>query len=805
MLQVQVNGWKLLNKFKMLKLIIRRIKEIKISFKSYKFWLISIFLIFSIWFYFCLPDPIFSKPYSTVLEDCNGNFLSAQIADDYQWRFPESDTIPYKFSQAIICFEDEYFYYHLGVNPISMFKALVLNISKGKTTRGGSTISMQTIRLSKNNQKRSILNKFIETILAIRLELKYSKKNILKMYASHAPFGGNIVGVEAASWRYFNRPTYLLSWSETATLAVLPNAPSLVFPGKNQKILLRKRNYLLQKMYKSGIIDSITCYLAKSEPLPKLAGNIPQKAMHLLQKVQKDGYKGTRVKTTLSYNIQNFSNTVAKKYANYFSYNYIKNIAIIVLDTKTGNVLSYVGNVNLKNNHFFVDNIQSKRSSGSILKPMLYAASIDNGLILPNSLLSDIPTRIGGYAPKNYEDNYEGAVPAGEALAHSLNIPFVRLLREFGISKFLFILKNLGFTTIQKSSEYYGLSLILGGAEVTLWEAAGVYASMARDLNNYYFFNKYEINNYRKPSYLIKKNKKTSYSSTSFISAGSLFYTMQSLSMANRPWSEIGWDLFSSQQKIAWKTGTSFGNRDAWAIGVTPEYTVGVWVGNSDGEGRPGLTGLSHASPVMFEIFKYLKPKKWFSNPVNDMILVDVCVKSGYKASQICDKISLMVPSKSNKSPMCQYHKQIFLDSTSQYRVSGDCYPVSNINVVPWFILPPAQEWYYKKNHPEYLNLPNIKDGCEFENENVFDILIPENNSVLSIPKGIDETEGLIIFEAVHRKSNAVLYWHIDDEFLAKTVGIHKIEVSPDIGVHTLFVIDNFGNSLSRKFKIISK
>lgn len=782
-------------------------KKYKFTYKYVRFWLLMAFLIFNIWFIFCLPDPLFKKPYSTVLEDENGDLISAQIASDQQWRFPIADTIPFKFRKAICCFEDQYFYYHFGVNPISMSKALVKNIKRKAIVRGGSTISMQVIRLAYNHQNRNILVKIYEMILAVRLEFRYSKNEILSLYASHAPYGGNIVGLEAASWRYYNRPPHLLSWGEVATLAVLPNAPSLVFPGKKQEVLKNKRDRLLQKLFENGYLDLISCQMAQNEPLPERAYSIPQNAQHLLLKAQKDKLTGQRIKTTIKPNIQEYGNQLANKYAEFYSGNYIQNIAILVLDTRTGNVLAYIGNASLKNKtpEQFVDNVVSKRSSGSILKPFLFAAALDEGLILPHSIISDIPTRIGGYAPKNFDNTYEGAVTAGDALARSLNIPFVRLLKDFGTDKFLVLLRNIGFTSLKHNADHYGLSLILGGADVSLWETTGFYASMGRSLMTYSEFNKYNTHDYHLPHYIKAEQQEPHWDGSSWISAGSIFSTLQALTQGNRPGSEMGWEYFASSHKIAWKTGTSFGHRDAWAIGVTPEYTIGVWVGNATGEGRPGLTGLTHAAPVMFEMFKYLQPQKWFSTPLNDMIDIDVCKESGLRPSIICPKTNDLVPKKAAKCKICNYHTAVHLDSTQTYRVHSDCYPLSSIVVKSWFVLPPAMEWFYKKNHPEYIDLPPYKKGCPPENEFTFDILQPDNNSAIYIPQGLDNQEGMLIFEAVHRDPKAILYWHIDDQFVTQTKEIHKIEISPAIGYHVLYVVDQNGNTVSRKFSVNSK
>ncbi len=781
----------------------------RLLYPHVRFWIVLLFAMLFIWFLFALPTPLFNKPYSTIIDDKDGHFLSAKIADDYQWRFPVSDSIPYKFQETIRCFEDEYFYYHPGINPFSLARSLFQMVKYKKVVSGGSTISMQVIRLSLNNQDRNVLSKTIEIILAIRLELSYSKDEIINLYASHAPFGGNVVGLEAAAWRYYNRPASKLSWGETAALAVLPNAPSLVFPGKNHAILLKKRNKLLDKLAQRNIIDQATCTLAKEEPLPSRPFPLPRFAPHLLNKVIKDGKSQQRITTTIDTKLQQYTLHIGKKYATHYAHNYINNVAILVLDTKSGDILSYVGNVDIPGiqNAPYVDNMLASRSAGSILKPFLFAATLNDGEILPHSLIPDIPTRLGGYSPQNFDKKFSGSVEASKALAHSLNVPAVRELNEYGLDKFYGILQELGFSTITKSPSHYGLSLILGGGEVNLYETTSIYASLARSLLSYNANKgKYTSSDFRLANYLPENQHKESIlSDKSIFSAGAVWCTLETLTSVNRPWDETGWENFASSHKIAWKTGTSFGSRDAWSIGVTPQYTVGVWVGNATGEGRPGLTGVTHAAPIMFELFKHLNPSKWFAQPNTDLILLEVCKKSGYRATNMCELDTIFAPKNGIKVKSCPYHQSIFLDSTQTLRVSGNCYPVNKMTIRSHFVLPPIQEYYYKKLHPNYMPLPPYKEGCLPDKESVIGIIEPTHNAAIYIPKGIGNQAGMVIFEAIHRNRDALLFWHIDNDYIAQTSGIHKIEVSPSVGNHILTIIDEKGNMIKRKFSILSK
>ncbi len=781
-------------------------KSHKFTYHYPRFWISCVMFIVLVWFYFCLPRPLFSVPYSTVLQDRNGTLLSARIAADNQWRFPLNDSVPLKFKEALRYFEDEYFYRHPGINPVSMGRALRQNIKHGRTVSGGSTISMQVIRLSRDNPSRSLASKFYEMLLALRLELRYSKDEIMNLYAAHAPFGGNVVGLDAAAWRYYNRPPTMLSWGEMATLAVLPNAPALVFPGKNHDLLLAKRNRLIDKLQAKGVIDQATAELAKMEDLPGKPQVLPQYAHHLLVKAQNDGFNGQRIRSTLDYNLQKTVQGIAQRYGSYYAENLIQNCAVLVLDTQTGAVLAYVGNITLRNkqSNQYVDNVISLRSSGSILKPFLHAAMLSEGAILPHSLLSDVPTRIGGYAPKNFEKNFLGVVPANQALALSLNIPAVRLLQEYGTDKFQQLLKKAGYSSITKPADHYGLSLILGGAEVSLWETTAAYASMARSLSSYNNGG-YKDCDYRGAHYIYDtKAPACEQSSSAPLGAGAIYQTLSAMLELKRPYGELGWENFSSQYKIAWKTGTSFGFRDAWSVGVTPRYTVGVWIGNSTGEGRPALTGISYAAPVMFAVFKQLQNSTWFEEPLSDMTTIAVCTESGFRAGEHCTSVEQRVPKMGVRAKVCPFHRAIFLDSTRQFRVNATCYAPANMEIVPWFVLSPTQEYFYRQNNPNYKLLPPFMDACQPPKEQVLDIIDPDNNTAIFIPRGEKEgEENKIIFSAVHRNPKATLFWHIDNEFEGSTQSPHTIEVAPSAGKHTVIVMDENGNSAQRVFRIL--
>jgi penicillin-binding protein 1C len=754
------------------------------------------------------PMPRFKAPLSTVVGANDGSLLGARIADDGQWRFPPADSVPEKFEKALLTFEDNYFYYHPGINPVSVMRALISNIKAGKVVSGGSTLTMQAARLSRGNRPRTYPEKIIEMFSALKLEIFRSKKEILEMYAANAPFGGNTVGLEAASWRYSGIPAYNLSWAEAAAFAVLPNAPSLVFPGKNQEILKRRRDELLRKMFASHYFDSITLTLALEEPLPVEPKILPSKAPHLTDLFLKKS-KGSRIITTIDPVIQEKVTEIVNSHQRILENNQIHNLACIIEKVETGEVIAYIGNSSTNDtaaNGGDVDIIQSLRSTGSILKPVLYAGMQFSGDILPNTLIPDIPTRFPGFSPKNFDQTWSGAVTASNALSQSLNIPSVRMLQKYNPERFLTLLKEAGFTTFNKSAGYYGLSLILGGGETSLWELCGVYASLSRILNRFNKDQKYSMSDFH-PPVLVKNGSKVLSDTVKTempLSAASVWLTYEALQKVNRPESESGWQYFSSSQNCAWKTGTSFGFRDAWAVGTTPEFVIAVWAGNADGEGRPGLTGVTAAAPVLFDVLNFLGSEKWFVRPSEEMTTIKVCTSSGYRAGPDCSETEEIWACVSGlKSETCPYHHIIHLNKAKTMRVTSACSEPSDIINELWFVLPPAIEYFYKQKHPEYKTVPPPAPGCPDDKSiPVMEYIYPSQGVKIFIPR--DQTGALtrVIPEIAHRIPSKKIFWHLDNNFITTTRFIHQIDLLASPGTHLLTAVDEDGNSIKCTFEI---
>jgi penicillin-binding protein 1C len=767
---------------------------------------LAIFMAFLVLWLFCLPKNLFDDPNSTVVNSSDGTMIGARIADDGQWRFPEMDSVPKRFEECILLFEDEYFYQHPGFNPVSIIKAIGHNLTK-KSRRGGSTITQQVIRLSRKNKSRTYAEKVVEIFLATRLELRYSKKEILRLYSSHTPFGGNVVGLETAAWRYFGIPAEELSWGQSASLAVLPNAPALIFPGRNEPIFLEKRNRLLEKLKDKGIIDETTYELAIAEPLPQKPVPLPDVAPHLTERIRTE-HSGERITTSIDRALQQRLNLLAERHYHQLKGNEIHNLAILVLDVETRKVLGYVGNSPSGKEHAnYVDIITKKRSTGSTLKPFLFASLLDEGQLLPHSLVEDVPTVINGYHPQNFDKKHVGAVPASRALSRSLNVPAVRLLREYGLPKFYNKLKKMNMESLDKSASYYGLSLILGGAESSLWEITQTYAGMASSLN--YFVDHsstYRTHEFVQPSYLsdLEIDLGTRQFDPPIFGAGAIYSTFQSMYEVNRPEGDENWHFFDSSQPIAWKTGTSFGFKDAWAVGVTPKYAIGVWAGNADGEGRPGLTGITAAAPLLFQVLDALPQSGWFQEPFDDLMEVEVCAQSGFRASVFCDDVKKeYVPTHGTRSGPCPFHQQLFLDASETYRVNSECYPLENMKAKNWFVLPPTIEYYYALSNPNYKELPPYLANCsEMENQ-LMEFIYPKANEAVLLPKDLGTKTKDILLKLAHQQNNATVYWYLDDTYMGKTENFHELILDIEPGEYLLTVVDNSGNRIQQKLEVL--
>jgi len=749
-----------------------------------------------------MPIPNYVPTYSKSLYSKDKHLLSASVSSEQQWCLPIAQELPEKFAESVLLFEDEYFYYHLGINPVSITKALITNIKEKRKKRGASTIPMQVMRMKNKNAKRNVWNKTTEALSAIKYSIFNKKSTILKEWAQIAPFGGNTIGAQSAAIRYFGRDLHELSWSEYALLAVMPNSPTTSNLRNNREKLKAKRDFLLKKLHQNKHFSFEDLGIFIDEDLPFEVKNIPQQNIHLLQFLAKKYPKQNLFVTTCTYHLQKSVNEIIEKESEFLKIDDIRNAAAIVIDVQSNELLAYTGNVQTNNSgkQNYVDIIQAPRSYGSLLKPLLYGYAIESGQVLPKEMILDIPTSIGDFRPMNFDKKFRGAVRLDEMVIQSLNVPSVRLLNSVGLPAFYDFIKQLDIAYLNKGADHYGLSIILGGGESNLWDLARVYKGLSQN----YMGIPYP---FRPIKYLQGEKEKHMKNNVSF-SPATILPLVETMADLSRPREEKFWERFGPENKIAWKTGTSYGHRDAWALGFNGKYMVGVWVGNENGEGRHDLTGISKAAPILFKIFNQLPENKWFghSPQYQKKQTISVCTESGKIAGSLCkQKEKKYIDNDYYTYQQCNYHQEIWLNAKNQM-LKIDC-KSSDAKKDTVFVLPPYVEYFYKTTNINYRGLPPLDANCT-PKKSQLKIIYPENDLKIFIPKISKDKVGGFIARAYHNQKNGNIFWFVDDQHIKTTFGSkeeHTFSFSAPMGLHQLTINDQWGNSDQIWFEILSE
>ncbi len=757
--------------------------------------LIAVLLAVILLFVF-LPDSseMEEKSYSKVICDKNGEILRVFLNDSQQWFLPPDEKliVPEKLYKCVTEYEDRFFKYHLGVNPIAVVKALSDNIRAKRIVRGGSTLTMQLVSLS-NPVKRSYWNKFCEMLFAVKLEILYSKQEILRMYLERAPYGGNVIGFKAASLKYYRKLPFELSWGEAATLAVLPNAPGLITPGKNHSILVAKRNSLLRRLHESGKLDESELHIAESEPVPVESAVFKIKAPHFTRYVKNNSPDQDVIKTTLDSHLQSLAENTVMEYSRELNSVGIQNCAAIITETKTGKIRAWIGSQDFWDtaDNGQVDGVIAMRSTGSVLKPFLYAAAMDEGILLPETLMNDVPSYYGTFSPENASHTFSGLVPASEALIKSLNVPAVRLLKKYGLYSFYSFLKRTCDESLFRSADDYGLTLIIGGSEITLLELSALYNGLGSS------------GEFRKAVF---REDQSSEQKVKLLSKGACFLTLETLKDLKRSGSDRYWEVFDGKRQIAWKTGTSYGHRDAWAAGVTPEWTVCVWAGNFTGEMNPRIIGTSAAGPLMFRLFELLEEKEnsWFESPLQDIEPVTLCAETGFVAGEDCKStISSWKPVHAPQLQTCPYHKKIFVSKSKGHQVCSLCWDREDVVEKVVLEYPPHVIEYLAESGKPIPEIPEHNPECETRKITPYlQIVYPNNGAELFVPRDASGEHQKVLLKAAHNKPEAMIYWYLNDKFVTSTKGEHNITADIKAGEYILSLIDEFGNEKSVKFSI---
>ncbi len=752
----------------------------------------AMILVGSLWIVPFPREKLIPKP-STAVVDRQGAMLRVFISSDQMWHIPVTGTnITPQLRQAVICYEDKYFNWHLGINPIALVRAAKANLKAGRIVQGGSTLTMQVARMMEP-KPRNIRNKLIEMFRALQLEARYSKEQILNFYFNLAPYGGNIVGVVAAAQLYFNKRPDQLSLGECALLAAIPNSPTQLRPDVDRTATQKARDKVLRLMHRAGKISSQQLEEALAEPIPERRADLPFLAPHLCTYLVQNYPSSSRLETTIDVKAQQLAEAILEAHLQPWRRQGITNGSVVIIENKTQQVLAFVGSADFFDaaNQGQVNGAMATRSPGSALKPFIYALGIEHGLISPQSRLYDIPVEYGGYQPENYDNTFHGMVSVTEALTRSLNVPAVNLSAALGEDGIYTFLKNAGVTTLKRERQHYGLSLILGGCEVTLLELTNLYAGLA---NGGIF----------RPYRLLKNQPEMP--GKQLLSEGTCYIISELISQLRRPDLPASWEFSMNLPKVAWKTGTSYGHRDAWSIGYTPQYTIGVWIGNFDGKGAPALVGAEVAAPILFALFTALEQKsesRWFIQPAS-VAQRQVCAVSGRPLTENCAVASseLYLPGISPNLP-CDIHQSILIDKKTGTRLCSHCRIGRQYEqriVEQW----PAEiaTWMERNGFP-IEKLPEHFPGCsKLASGDRPIIRSPSDNAEFKIRPSVSLKYQKILLDASVSNSSQKIFWFLDGRLVFHGPPAQKIFITPKIGNHHLICVDDEGRSSEVTFVV---
>jgi len=728
---------------------------------------------------FPLPDKI---EYSTIITDDKGEVINAYLTKDEKWRMKtELNEISPLLRKTIIAKEDKYFYSHPGVNAIAVARAFFKNLFRMKTTSGASTITMQVAR-ALEHRKRNIGSKLIEMFRAFQLEIKYSKNEILQMYLNLIPYGGNIEGVKSASILYFNKRPDHLSLAEITALSIIPNRPSSLVVGKNNDVIVKQRNKWLKKFAAEKIFSQKEIEDALAEPLSAMRTTVPHYLPHLSYKLKQE--QGLDIiNTNISMNTQLKTEKLVEDYVRATRLKNIKNAAVIIIDNSSHKVITYVGSANF---HDTIDGGQVNgaaaiREPGSTLKPLLYGLCIDEGLETPKMTMADVEVNYAGYTPENYDKKFNGFVTVEYALEHSLNIPAVKSLKLLGKEKMIQKLATCNFKQIQKDQNKLGLSLILGGCGANLEELTGLFSVFANE------------GVFVSPAYT---QSDTAFRKISVISPAAAYMITDILSRVNRPDFPLNWQSTEHMPKIAWKTGTSYGRRDAWSIGYNKNYTVGVWVGNFSGMGVADLTGANIATPLLFKIFNtidYDSNSEWFVPPA-DCDQRQVCSETGLLPSDHCTNIVMdyFIPMIST-TKKCDNWQEIAISPDEKLSYCKSCLPENGYKKKWYKIVDAQMQGWMEENKMVFERIPAHNPNCE----KIFKEGMPEITSPISNTEYLINKKDREPLQLICKTANDVskVYWYINNRFYKASDAADKQFFTPDEGPIKISCTDDKGRN----------
>ena len=743
------------------------------------------------------PFPVerLEPPPSVRVLDRNGRPLRYFLASDGMWRFPVTlDQVAPDLVAAIIDSEDRHYRIHPGVNPLAMARALWINLRSGRIVSGASTIPMQVARMA-DPSPRTVRAKFIETLRALQLSAHYSKDQILTWYLNLAPFGGNIVGVGAASWHYFDKDPSRLSLGEIALLSVLPRSPTRYNPLRHPDRAIQVRDRVLRRFLAQRTFDPRHISDALSRPLLAAKQDIPRAAPHFSQWVQGRADSTGLLPTSLDSSMQAMAERLVAARMDSLRRAAIANAAVVVLDLRTREILVHIGSADFWDDtaQGQVDNTLSRRSPGSTLKPLLYALAFDQGHLTPETMLLDVPTDFAGYRPENYGQNFQGLVSARLALAQSLNVPAVRLLARCGQPAFLDLLRRGGLTTLDQPPGHYGLAVALGGCETRLLELTNLYATLGSG-------------GVHRPVSATPHQTFPTGQEERLFSPEAAQMVVSVLSAVRRPELADAWQFTVNAPAVAWKTGTSFGHRDAWAIGLSRDLAIGVWVGNPDGSQCKDISGLRHAGPLLFDLFRALRPGGTGLPRINAprLTYVSVCAVSGERPGPLCPRTRTQAIAGVTRLAPCSMHQQIFVHEDSGLRLHGDCllgHPSREQAAVIW---PPELLAWQRAQGRDPGGLPPLHPGClDVPAETGPVILSPSALTPYVLRPDAPSRFQQLSLLAAPGTGASTHYWYVNSVFVGQSDPSTPRFVQPGPGRHRVSVTDNLGRSATGLFTVL--
>ncbi len=759
----------------------RYVKRSVIAFTAF----IILFLIIDILF------PVHTSiPYSRLVLANDNKLLNASLASDQQWRMKATiGEVNPLLIKTIIYKEDRWFRFHPGVNPIALTRAIWQNMSSGKRVSGASTITMQVIRMLEP-RRRTFTSKLIECFRALQLELHHSKNEILEFYINLLPYGGNIQGVKAASFLYFAQEPQALSLAQIVTLSVIPNNPNHQRLGVNNNRIVTERNLWLKKLHSKGIFDRASLDDAVNEPLTARRYDAPKQIPHFARLISAMHPGETVIKTFINLRIQDFIENTLINTVNMYRGLGVGNAAVVLIDNHTHTVVAYAGSAGFSESQFQgqVDGAAALRSPGSALKPFLYALAMDRGLITPKTILQDIPQNFNGYRPLNYDETFRGRLPASQALALSLNIPAVDLANRVGVDLLNEKLSRGGLQWIGKRKKTLGLSVILGGCGVTLTELTNLYSCLATGGIKYplQFSTSEEL-----------AERDTLFSEPAVWMVGEI------LTGLKRPDLPNNFENTVNLPHIAWKTGTSYGRRDAWSFGYNPDYTLGVWVGNFDGTGVPELSGADFATPILFKIFNYLtfnqKPA-WFKRPASlDFRLV--CSESGLPPGESCTNLIMddFIPAVS-PNRKCDHLIPVFVNENGTVSYCRSCLPQAGYRTDFFSNLSPGLIAFYEEEQIPYRKIPPHNPLCNriYHNDNPVIASLTDGKEYMLYASARQQLQ--LAFTASPDVNK--VFWYINDKFFKEALLGQKLFFTPDAGMIKISCSDDKGRNTDIQVKV---